>query len=148
MNEPTPTKKYWRGKKDSWDVIQFRWFTPQFWSTFAAKIHFIWPICRITFRITMVRSMTSSRSPFRRPGMTSPCRLAMISTTDMSCCRKTRIRGELSWQVVLNVGTTAAHQRWIWTFWCPTLHFFFFLGLFYTFNWVKMNLFGCYLMYL
>ena len=50
--------------------------------------------------------------------------------------------------VVLNFGTMAAHQRWIWLFWRPTIHLLNFLGLFYTFYWVEMNLFGCSWMYL
>ena len=50
--------------------------------------------------------------------------------------------------VVLNLRTTAAHQRWIWKFWRPTIHILKFFGIFNTFNWAKMDLFGCFSMYL
>ena len=46
---------------------------------------------------------------------------------------------------VLNVGSS---QRWIWTFLRLSIQILNFFGLFYVFNWIKMNVFGCLLMYL
>ena len=81
--------------------------------------------------------------------------LAPIQISLKSFCKLSKILYVLSemppsWvptrAVVLNVRTTAAaaHQRWKWKFWRPTIHPLKFFWSFYTFIGVKMNLFGCF----